>query len=176
MHDRKRIEFLKQQVTLSGLGSATFKCAIAATEKVYTFFEREFQEGQLDPLDVVKDGGLFGPMMEVSNRYLTPQKDVPEMEGVNLVKGVDPRGILEKVVREGYFIHGEENVVEYYASGVTMEGEQRCRIIEFCNSEAQLLTASTAFTRSSQRCFGLETWCRWRCPLSLSLGTERSER
>ena len=116
MHNRKPIEFLKQQVTLSGLGSATFKRMITMTEKVYAFFEHQFQEGQVDPLDIVKDGGLFGPTIEVSNCYLTLCKDAPDMEGINLAQGVDPQGILEKVIGKGHFIHGEENVVEYYAS------------------------------------------------------------
>lgn len=107
-HDRRRIEFSKQQVTLGGLGSPTFARAIAATERVYTFFERQFQEDQLDPLDILKDGGLFGPPIEVSNRYLTPRKDAPHMKAVKPGKGVDPQGILEKVVGAGTLIHGEE--------------------------------------------------------------------
>jgi hypothetical protein len=129
--DRKRIDFAKQQVTLSGLGSPTFLRAIAATERIYTFFERHFQEGQLDPLDVVKGGGKFGSTIEVSNRYLTPCKDAPDMKAIKPVKGVDPRGVLERVVGEGRFVHGEENSVEYYACrGVTVEGERRYAFIQ----------------------------------------------
>jgi len=66
--DKKCINFAKQEVTLGGLGSLTFLRTIVVTKRVYMFFEWHFQEGQLDPLDVVKDGGTT---LKVSNRYMT---------------------------------------------------------------------------------------------------------
>ena len=104
----------------------TFSRAVAAIENVYTFFEQYFQEGQLEPLDVIRCGSASGPTtIEVSNRYLTPRKDAPDMQSIKPGKGVDPEGLLERVMGEGTHVHGEDNSVEYYACGSTREGERR---------------------------------------------------
>ena len=59
-HYRRRAALLKHELTVSGLGSTTFDAAVGAIEAIYTYLEREFDEGQLIPSDVVKEGRQFG--------------------------------------------------------------------------------------------------------------------
>jgi len=61
------VEFLKQKITLEGLGSATFEHAIAVTHDIYVIFEREFPDGLLDAPDVLKDVEGLGTVVHISN-------------------------------------------------------------------------------------------------------------
>jgi hypothetical protein len=129
VHCRRRAEYFKQEITLTGLGSPSFQRAVDATETVYTFIERGFEDGQLVPYDFVKDRKGFGPTMEVANRFFTPRKDAPNMVAVKCGKEVDPRGIVEAVCREKSLVHGEDNKVEFFAStGAGNHGKRRCGI------------------------------------------------
>ena len=46
------------------------------------------------------------------------------MEHIPFDDSVDPKGILEAMAATGY-IHGEENVVHYYARHVDDQGQER---------------------------------------------------
>lgn len=115
---------MKQEITLAGLGTATFNRAIAAVRKIYGLFDRAFEEGQLEPIDFLKKNEGFGSMLEVGNRYLTPRKDAPDVKATDLAKFIDPRGLLTAMIKEGLYIHREENVVEYWAS-MSIDGTGR---------------------------------------------------
>ena len=64
---RRQVERKMQVVTLGGLGTLTFERAIAAAQEIYGVFDREFEEGPLDPPEVVKHDELFGAKMELTN-------------------------------------------------------------------------------------------------------------
>ena len=110
----RRAEYLRQGITLGGLRSLTFQRAVSATYDIYSMFEREFEEGELDSLDIVKDIEGFGPTIELSNRILTPKAEVGDMEPIELGRGIDPHGVLKGAITQGKFIHGEDNRVDYY--------------------------------------------------------------
>lgn len=123
LNTSRRGEYLKQEVTLGGLGSPTFQRAISATYDIYSMFEREFEDGELDGLGIVKDVEGFGPTIELSNRILTPKAEAPGMAAIQPGRGIDPHGVLKSAIAQGKFIHGEDNRVEYYT--FTEEGGTR---------------------------------------------------
>ena len=80
----RRAEYLRQGITLGGLRSLTFQRAVSATYDIYSMFEREFEEGELDSLDIVKDIEGFGPTIELSNHILTPKAEAGDMDPIEL--------------------------------------------------------------------------------------------
>jgi hypothetical protein len=62
--------------------------------------------------------------LDASNRYFTPKRDAKNMTHVPFDRLVDPQGILENMASTGY-VHGEENVVSYYARRVEEDGTER---------------------------------------------------
>jgi hypothetical protein len=46
------------------------------------------------------------------------------MEHIPFDHNVDPKGILEAMTMTGY-IHGEENIVHYYARHIDEQGQER---------------------------------------------------
>ena len=85
-------------------------------------FQRQFTEGRLEPWTAGKYKGHS--TLDISNHYFTPKKDTPEMEHIPFEKSVDPMGILEAMVKTGY-VHGEENIVYYFARQVDEQGRER---------------------------------------------------
>jgi hypothetical protein len=79
--------------------------------EIYYMFERAFSEGQMEKwaqptYDSYK-------VMDLLNHYFTPRNDAPDMIAVPFGKDIDPKRVLEELGRVLY-IHGEENVVQYY--------------------------------------------------------------
>ncbi|KAF8881012.1 hypothetical protein BD779DRAFT_1445810, partial [Infundibulicybe gibba] len=116
----KQYKFFRQSLTLAGLGSATFDAAVEATSGMFATFQRQFAEGTLD---VWKTPHYkMHSSLAISNRYLTPKRDAPNMEHIPFDPEVDAHGQLELVVKDGY-VHGEENIVEYYTQR-TQDGKK----------------------------------------------------
>jgi hypothetical protein len=117
-----RFKYLRQAITLTGLGSPSFDDAVASAQEIYLLFQRQFPEGKLQnwSSSTFRDY----PTLELSNRYFTPKKDALNMEHLPFHKTVDPHGILEAMAREGYK-HTEENAVSYYARRIDDKGLQR---------------------------------------------------
>ncbi|KAF8238053.1 hypothetical protein L208DRAFT_1244074 [Tricholoma matsutake] len=64
-------------------------------------------------------GDSEGPWIDVSNYYLTPIRDMQDVESVPFKKGVDPHGILQDMERgDGScsYIHTEDNQVHYFTT------------------------------------------------------------
>lgn len=80
---------------------------------LHELFDRHFEENKLEKWgDQHTD---VDDVLEASNRYLTPKKDVPIGQSVPFNKYMDPKGILEEMLGEGDgFVHTEDNVVEYF--------------------------------------------------------------
>jgi hypothetical protein len=106
---------LRQGLTITGAGSATFAEAIKSAQEVYAQFDRQFANGKLEKWSGAKYAGYYA--IDLSNRYFTPKRDAPDMEHIPFTKSVDPRGILEEMAKSNY-IHGEENIVKYYTCQV----------------------------------------------------------
>jgi hypothetical protein len=117
-----RYRYLRQGLTLTGLGSATFDDAVSSAQEIYEIFQRHFSEGQLEGWHPSKHGRHLA--LDTSNRYFTPKRDAPNMEHLPFDDLVDPRGILEEMVKSGY-VHGEENVVQYFIRDTDDQGVHR---------------------------------------------------
>ena len=109
---------------------------MSATHKTYATFEREFAEGLLDITNVLKEVEGFETIIQASNHLITPQKDAPDMKAIQLEKGIDPHRILNQLVTEGNFIHGEDNHVNYYTCKKGEGGDRQYEIIlQYRNKE-----------------------------------------
>ncbi|KAF8884361.1 hypothetical protein BD779DRAFT_1472127 [Infundibulicybe gibba] len=104
-------KFFRQSLTITGLGSPTFEAAVEATSSMFAKFQRQFPEGTLEVWQTPRYQSHS--CLAISNRYLTPRRDAPNMEHIPFDPEVDPHGQLESVIKDGY-VHGEENIVEYY--------------------------------------------------------------
>ena len=117
-----RYRYLKQGVSVTGLGTPTFGRAVETAREIFERFERQFASGTLEGWDPVSHYGHSA--LNMTNRYLTPKKDAPDMEHIPFTKDVDPYGILENMAKSNY-VHGEENDVLYYALETDENGKGR---------------------------------------------------
>ena len=118
-------KYLHQNISLTGLGSATFSSALDAAQMIYRHFDRHFPEGLLDswsPTWSTNQKGLDS--IDISNCYLTPLKDVSGLESLPFHKGVDPRNILLDMTKNDY-IHIDDNYVEYFSMHRDTNGQKK---------------------------------------------------
>ena len=118
-----KFHYLRQSITVTGLGTATFEDAIKASHKIYNLFTRHFPEGQLEAWKCHTFSGYSS--FTTWNRYLTPVKYAPSMAHTQFTEAIDPRGILEEMVAKGNHVHGEDNVVCYWMQHTNDHGATR---------------------------------------------------
>lgn len=94
---------------------------------IYRYFDRQFPEGILDAWTT--NSTLNS--LDISNRYLTPLKNVTGLESVAFHKGVDPRNILRDMTKSDH-IHTEDNYVAYFSTHKDSNG-QRMYVIKAIN-------------------------------------------
>ena len=112
-----RYKFLHQTIVLSGLGTLTFKNSLKVANEIYRIFNRQFSEGVLDLWDCSSVDDTNFPCLNLSNHYLMPANKAHGLEATPFHKGVDPRGILQDMMKgDGLttYIHTEDNQVKYY--------------------------------------------------------------
>jgi hypothetical protein len=115
-----RLKYLRQSISLTGGGSATFSSALDAVQVIYRQFDRRFPEGVLDAWST--DSTLDS--LDISNRYFTPLKNVSGLENVAFHKGVDPRNILRDMAKSDH-IHTEDNYVAYFSMHKDINGQKK---------------------------------------------------
>ncbi|KAF8811310.1 hypothetical protein BYT27DRAFT_7034303, partial [Phlegmacium glaucopus] len=120
-----RFKYLRQNVSLTGAGSATFSSALDAAQVIYRHFDRQFPEGLLEAWSA--DSTLDS--LDISNRYLTPLRDISGLEDVPFHKGVDPRGVLRDMAKNDH-IHTEDNYVGYFSTHRDSDGHRRFKSCE----------------------------------------------
>jgi hypothetical protein len=115
-------KYLRQSVTIMGLGMPSFGNAMKSTHKVFDLFQRQFSEGQIE----LWHTSLYSThdSIELSNCYLMPKRDAPDMAHMPFSEDVDPQGILADMARSDY-VHGEENEDSYYKCEIDTEGNRR---------------------------------------------------
>jgi hypothetical protein len=122
-----RFKYLRQNISLTGLGSATFSSALDAAQVIYKHFDRQFPEGLLDSWSPMRSTNSSLDSLDISNRYLTPLRDVGGsslVESIPFHKGVNPRNILSDMARNSH-IHTEDNYVEYFSMHRDSDGHRR---------------------------------------------------
>ncbi|KAF8075764.1 hypothetical protein FPV67DRAFT_1407739 [Lyophyllum atratum] len=110
---RSKIKYLRQNITLSGLGTPTFRDAMRSTGEIFGLFDRQFNEGFLQPWVATMDPSGGEDLLEASNRYLTPKRDASAASAVEFDHEVDPKGTLQAMAGNDHF-HTDDNVVLYY--------------------------------------------------------------
>ena len=124
-----RYKYLRQSITLTGLGSPTFSSALSAVKTIHDRFDRQFEEHALQPWTENEMVDGISKSLDLSNRYLTPATDAGGMRDIPFLPGVDPRGILRSMAQgDGTqsYIHTEDNQVHYFSTCRDNEGARKC--------------------------------------------------
>jgi hypothetical protein len=114
-----KYKFIRQGVTLVGLGTPTFTRALEAIENIYSHFDRHLQEGTLDKHSTTVRGDGVSDELSMWNRYFTPLREAKGTQAIPFLPGVDPSGILYNMAHEDNnyrYIHSEDNQVQYFTS------------------------------------------------------------
>ncbi|KAH9970052.1 hypothetical protein BGW80DRAFT_1173423, partial [Lactifluus volemus] len=114
-----KYKFMRQGVTLVGLGTPTFTRALEAIENIYSHFDRHLQEGTLDKHSTTVRGDGVSDELSMWNRYFTPLREAKGTQAIPFLPGVDPSGILYNMAHEDNnyrYIHSEDNQVQYFTS------------------------------------------------------------
>ncbi|KAF8229957.1 hypothetical protein L208DRAFT_1036013, partial [Tricholoma matsutake] len=128
-----KYKYLRQSVTIRGLSTELFNHAANVSLEIHRLFDRAFAKGIVDNWKV---GNVDGAVINMSNYYLTPAKDVPGLQSMPFMAGVDIHGVLEEMLSnkgEKAYTHTEDNQVFYYKSFKDADGSQRPQI--FCKGD-----------------------------------------
>ncbi len=120
----KQIKYLRQSISLTGLGTPHFESSIKAILDIYALFSRSVPREKLQQCSFIDRYGTYSGI-EMSNRYFSPKKDFPTSKSVPFSSDIDPKGILTRAAGTN-FIHAEQNVVSYYECSVASDGNTRC--------------------------------------------------
>ena len=117
-----RYKYLRQGITLTGLGSPIFEDAVTAAQEIFEIFQRQFPEGDVEAWTNAMHAEHLA--LDMSNRYFMPKRDARNMLHIPFPIEVDPRGILEDMTGTIY-VHGEDNEVRYYKHQTNANGSKR---------------------------------------------------
>jgi hypothetical protein len=105
------VDFLKQAVTITGLGTHAFTKAVDSMEAIEEIFSRQVGQDTILPW---KNGTyLDWTTMFSSNRYFTSRRSNFNLQAVPFDPFVDPEGVLASMAGNDK-VHCSDNVVEYY--------------------------------------------------------------
>jgi hypothetical protein len=116
----KRVKYLRQRASITGLGNKTFDDAAANLAKIHAIFKRSIGN-QLEDGPVYSDFKGFRAL-DTSNRYFTPKDDISANDSVALGIEVDPHGFLLQAAGSAY-VHTTDNKIYYYEKRMSKEGE-----------------------------------------------------
>ncbi|TFK62065.1 hypothetical protein BDN72DRAFT_777568, partial [Pluteus cervinus] len=98
---------LNQNITLTGLGTATFEQSLSALREMHPVISRQFPEGR------VTCSFLSGTSLTFSNRFFTKRSEGGQMISIPFSPNVDPKNVLTHMLNP-LMIHTEENEVKYF--------------------------------------------------------------
>ncbi|KAF8329028.1 hypothetical protein F5887DRAFT_1081409 [Amanita rubescens] len=120
----KKARYLRQSVSLTGLGTPTFEAAVKGILDVYSLFGGHVPRDKLKPCGCIDAYGEF-TSIDSSNRYFSSIKDCgPTERQIPFSSDTDPYGILSNLENSGY-VHNINNVVEYYERTILETGETK---------------------------------------------------
>lgn len=120
--ERTRIKYLKQSITITGLGGESFENICKVSERMSTFFKRYGKlEGSLEE-DARVYCGTYSAL-EFNNRYLTPKYETDGSDILNIPTPVDPTGALAAVCGDHHVYTSENEVV--YMKEINTDGKLR---------------------------------------------------
>ncbi|KAF8236108.1 hypothetical protein L208DRAFT_1253333 [Tricholoma matsutake] len=109
-----RFRYLRQGITLTGFGTPTFSNALDAAQLLYDCFNCQFPEGTLDEWSSSQANVANMECIDISNQYLTLQKDAQGQKNMPFLKGVDPWDILGD--GSCTYVHTEDNQVHFFTA------------------------------------------------------------
>ncbi|KAJ3889769.1 hypothetical protein GG344DRAFT_78490 [Lentinula edodes] len=119
---KKKMQHLRQSITVSGLGSQSFASDIDAIYDIYALFARHLPGLKI----IATKGDHERPMLEMSNRIFTPKVEAPNMNPARVNKEMDENGFIERVnATDTMFVYGEENIVLYGEEKVDASGRRK---------------------------------------------------
>ncbi|KAF8883848.1 hypothetical protein BD779DRAFT_1674379 [Infundibulicybe gibba] len=119
----KHLRYIRQGVSISGLGTTSFMNAIDSLKKIYALFSRSVGSTNLQSGTPTTTLGDY-PTIEAFNRYFTAKKAGAREREYALSVDVDPFGTLAGALGTGYY-HGEDNIVNYYERTNDSHGDHR---------------------------------------------------
>ena len=108
----KHVRFMKQGVTITGLGIDEFKNQLDMILDVTALFTRAINEDKIQSNTIIGELNEL-PTLNASNQYFTPKKDALDTKLLAFHKDVDPFGNLTRLLGLDR-VHIEENIVSYY--------------------------------------------------------------
>ncbi|KAF8333773.1 hypothetical protein F5887DRAFT_1079945 [Amanita rubescens] len=119
-----RAKYLRQNVSLTGLGSPTFEKALKGILDIYSLFRGHVPREKLKPCSCIDSYGEY-TSIESSCRYFSSIKDCgPKEKHIPFGSEIDPYGILSSIENTSY-VHIYDNVVQYYERSTSDTGEMR---------------------------------------------------
>ncbi|THU80904.1 hypothetical protein K435DRAFT_694705 [Dendrothele bispora CBS 962.96] len=102
--------YLRQHIGITGLGLAYMTDAVDNIHRLYAKFERALQSQDLHPWAADQSCGYNG--ISANCRYFTVGKNASGRQSIPFQDGVDPDGVLRRMLGNG-IVHTEENTVLY---------------------------------------------------------------
>lgn len=103
---------LRQGIMLTGLHSEEFRRNIDNLELVQVMFNGSLPPNMLRDWQPAYEGNNL--VIDMHNRVFMKRSLAPNRQRAEFGHGVDPDGLLDRMQRDGKFIHTAENTVEYY--------------------------------------------------------------
>jgi len=120
----KHIRYLKQGVSITGLGLDHFMSQVDMLPDIAALFIRAVSEDKIEPNTIVGQQDDV-TTLNTSNRFFTQRKDTHMGKELHFHRDIDPHGTLTRLLGSG-FVHTEENNVSYYERvGATHGGDTR---------------------------------------------------
>ena len=94
------------------LNTPMFNDALNAIVEIYGIFSWTLPEGSLEWRDFISHGK--NDMLHISNRLLTPRKDMANMNVITPVNGVNLCRVLKAIIDEGEYQYCDDNEVKYF--------------------------------------------------------------
>jgi hypothetical protein len=103
---------MRQAISLTGLDTHKFKCAMEGVLAIHSLFAKE--TGGVNTILPWQPGYYQGhPTIETANRYFTSTSTPTDSLPAPFHPQVDLKGILSAIVNEGQFMHTLNNHVRY---------------------------------------------------------------
>lgn len=110
MTSEKKPQYLKQGISLTGLGTPSFQKAIDNVYNLFAIFARNVPQGKLQLWSPQEHDGVKA--LDLSNRIFTSRRDDPTGKAIAMGPLIDPGEKLLSLAGDSLF-YGEENVVAY---------------------------------------------------------------
>lgn len=116
----KQRPFIRQQVNITGLGSAQFEESIEKIIQIHVAFMNNFPD---DTLDQWQYGDFAGfKTLDAQTRYFDHRSvSAEQAEIIPFDKLIDPQGVLRSMIGDGFY-HGVDNHVDYKSRIISPEG------------------------------------------------------